>query len=325
MNAGMILDVLLAGFIAWLAFKSLTVPDFFRAIIFFIAFGLGMALAWARLVAPDVAIAEAAIGAGLLGVLLIKSSHALPEKASPKVSLSRRWLIGFILFGALGGGIHFSSLVLNAPAAEGLGALATKHLESSGVEHPVTAVLLNYRAYDTWLEIAVLMLALWVILAIRGPSAPAESTPVTKPGIQFRTALSRGLVPIIILVSGYLLWAGKFAPGGAFQAGVVLAAGMILASLGGILPPTRWDGRLGLILGLAGFMAFLLVAIFTSLTRFTMLNYPPTQAGSWILFLEVVGTLSIAFLLFAFYLYVVAPPSSGQTRTDDSATQSSPP
>ena len=36
-----------------------------RAVILFIAFGLLLALVWARLRAPDVALAEAAIGAGL--------------------------------------------------------------------------------------------------------------------------------------------------------------------------------------------------------------------------------------------------------------------
>jgi energy-converting hydrogenase B subunit D len=39
--------------------------------VLFIAFGLLMALAWVRLGAPDVALAEAAIGAGLTGALLM--------------------------------------------------------------------------------------------------------------------------------------------------------------------------------------------------------------------------------------------------------------
>ena len=37
----------------------------------FIAFGLLMSLAWVRLDAPDIALAEAAIGAGLTGALLL--------------------------------------------------------------------------------------------------------------------------------------------------------------------------------------------------------------------------------------------------------------
>ena len=37
--------------------------------------------------------------------------------------------------------------------------LLQENLSASGVEHPVTAVLLNFRSYDTLLEIAVLVIA----------------------------------------------------------------------------------------------------------------------------------------------------------------------
>jgi hypothetical protein len=43
----------------------------------FIVFGLLMTLAWARLQAPDIALAEAAIGAGLTGALLLDALGAL--------------------------------------------------------------------------------------------------------------------------------------------------------------------------------------------------------------------------------------------------------
>ena len=64
-------DILLASTLLWLAWRALVTPDLFRAIVLFIAFGLLMALAWLRLAAPDVALAEAAIGAGLTGALLL--------------------------------------------------------------------------------------------------------------------------------------------------------------------------------------------------------------------------------------------------------------
>jgi energy-converting hydrogenase B subunit D len=64
-------DILLALALIWSAVRSLTVRDLFRAVILFIVFGLLMALAWARLDAPDIALAEAAIGAGLAGAMLL--------------------------------------------------------------------------------------------------------------------------------------------------------------------------------------------------------------------------------------------------------------
>ncbi|PKO84382.1 MAG: sodium:proton antiporter [Betaproteobacteria bacterium HGW-Betaproteobacteria-11] len=70
-------DLLLAVALLWGAWRTLATPDIFRAVIHFIVFGLLLTLAWARLAAPDVALAEAAIGAGLTGALLLDAIGAL--------------------------------------------------------------------------------------------------------------------------------------------------------------------------------------------------------------------------------------------------------
>ena len=72
-------DILLGLGLLWLAWRALACPDLFKAIVLFVAFGLLMALAWVRLAAPDVALAEAAIGAGLTGALLIAALSRLGE------------------------------------------------------------------------------------------------------------------------------------------------------------------------------------------------------------------------------------------------------
>lgn len=64
-------DFLLAVALLWSAMQAITVADLFRGVVMFIIFGLMMTLAWIRLDAPDVALAEAAIGAGLSGALLL--------------------------------------------------------------------------------------------------------------------------------------------------------------------------------------------------------------------------------------------------------------
>jgi energy-converting hydrogenase B subunit D len=71
MDIGLLLDGLLGVALVWLAWRVLAVGDLFRAVILFIVFGMLMALAWARLGAPDIALAEAAIGAGITGALLL--------------------------------------------------------------------------------------------------------------------------------------------------------------------------------------------------------------------------------------------------------------
>lgn len=70
-------DVLLALALLWSAWSTLMSPRLDRAVVLFIAFGLLMALAWARLAAPDIGLAEAAIGAGLTGALLLDACGAL--------------------------------------------------------------------------------------------------------------------------------------------------------------------------------------------------------------------------------------------------------
>ena len=318
MNWELLFDGFLALWILTLAILALSVQDIFRSILFFIAFGLGMALAWARLAAPDVALAEAAIGAGLLGVLLISASRAFAP-STPKSAPGRFNWTQFLTPLPV---ILLSSTVAmwlliqlrTVPAHPGLVEPAAGALPESGVEHPVTAVLLNYRAYDTWLEIGVLLLAVWIIRAIAHPgTTPSAKDPNDLDSL--RLAFVRGILPLLLLIAGYLLWAGKFAPGGAFQSGVMLGAGGILAALAGLpvrrlmQPPARdW-------LPLAGFGAFLLAAFLTLLMGRPMLAYPVDQAGSWILLLEALGMLSIGFLLFAFFVLAEAdgkPSAAGE-------------
>lgn len=160
------------------------------------------------------------------------------------------------------------------PPAVQLPTLVEKNLAQSGVEHPVTAVLLNFRGYDTLLEVAVLLLALLTMLTLSGGGAPAPAG-VADPLLQ---GLARKALPLILLTAGYLLWAGAHRPGGAFQAGAVLAAGAVLLQLAGLLPVWTEPRRL-LRLGLTlGFFIFLGVAA-ALLTEGALLRYPPALAG----------------------------------------------
>ena len=69
--SGIVFDGLLALGLLVLAGSLLRSPDLFKAIVLFVSFGLIMSLAWVRLKAVDIALAEAAIGAGLTGALFL--------------------------------------------------------------------------------------------------------------------------------------------------------------------------------------------------------------------------------------------------------------
>lgn len=77
-------DVVLALTLVWLVWRLLATADLFQAVALFITVGLLLALAWVRLGAPDIALAEAAIGAGLTGALLLDArARLVPGDDSP--------------------------------------------------------------------------------------------------------------------------------------------------------------------------------------------------------------------------------------------------
>lgn len=79
--ADMAFDGILAMVVLVLAWKLLRSPNLFKAVVLFISFGLMMSLAWVRLKAVDIALAEAAIGAGLTGALFLTALGKLQRGA----------------------------------------------------------------------------------------------------------------------------------------------------------------------------------------------------------------------------------------------------
>ena len=106
-----------------------------------------------------------------------------------------------------------------------------------------------------------------------------------------------------LVIAGYLLWIGSFAPGGAFQAGAVLAGGIVLWLLadGGrtALPRSSWL-RFLLSLGLAVFIA--VAAGVMMIPGGRLLEYPPAHAGTLILLIESAALISIALTLAALFV-----------------------
>ncbi len=195
---------------------------------------------------------------------------------------------------ALGLGYAVLSLPGQAP---GLSLSVAENIKTSGVSNPVTAVLLNFRAYDTLLEMAVFLLALLGVWSIGFAPAPEESSPGA-----VQEMLTRLLVPFLILVAGYLLWVGAHAPGGAFQAGSVLAAAGVLLFLSG-WHTDRLFAELPLRVTLTvGLIVFMAVAVTTMVQGGQLLEYPPSSAGLLILLIEAAATLSIGITLAALFL-----------------------
>jgi uncharacterized MnhB-related membrane protein len=81
-SASIAFDGILALILLVLAWRLLRSPDLFKAVVLFISFGLMMSLAWVRLKAVDIALAEAAIGAGITGALFLTALGRLRRNES---------------------------------------------------------------------------------------------------------------------------------------------------------------------------------------------------------------------------------------------------
>ncbi len=299
-------DTLTGLGLLWLAWRALASPQLFRAVVLFVAFGLLLALAWVRLDAPDIALAEVAIGAGLTGALLLvalarlTAAQAAQNEADQSgtrnyAAHTLRWLPAALL-SLVAAGLAYS--VLSFPhSSAGLSVEVAANLDISGVSNPVTAVLLNFRGYDTLLEIFVLLLALLGVWSLGGlpPRRAAPAGPVLD-------MLTRVLTPMLILLAAYLLWAGASAPGGAFQAGAVLGAAGVLLLLAGWRPHPRFTQLPLRLVLVAGPGLFLVTALVTIMTGRHLLEYPPERAQILIVFLEIAAALSIGTTLAALFL-----------------------
>lgn len=208
---------------------------------------------------------------------------------------------------ALGLFILIARGVLSIPETEaGLAPTVAANLAASGVKSPVTAVLLNFRGYDTLLEIAVLMLATIGVLSLRKETAGiwAPLAPAADPVL---SSMTRLLVPVMVLTSGYLLWAGEHAPGGAFQAGAVLGAAGVLLALSGYARP-GWVTRIALRVAIAiGFIVFLVIALLPLVLGGTLLEYPAGAEKQLMIVIESWLTFSIGVILVSLFISSATP------------------
>jgi multisubunit Na+/H+ antiporter MnhB subunit len=296
-------DLVLAASLVVTGMLVLTSADFLRAAVLFIAFGLLMALAWMRLLAPDVALAEAAIGAGVTGVLLIdalrhmeweREAFAAPREAPPPArtgSTARVRVPAGAAAAALCGAMVAAAWHLPSTPSD----MPTRvRMQMEPLEQPVTAVLLLFRSFDTLLELGILLLAVLGMLVVRGRRGLGTSVALSPPRDPMLEATVRLLVPIAVCVGGYLLWLGTFAAGGAFQAGVVLGAAGMLLWLSGhrgldAVRPWIWQALVAL-----GFGVFLATAAAGMLWWGAALAYPRGSVSVMVEVLEGAAALSVA-------------------------------
>jgi len=154
-------------FVLVTAVTTALLRDVLAVVVVFAAYSLGMALFYAFLLAPDVAMTEAAIGAGVTTLLLLltlaKTSRTRPDRWIEGVDLPALAVFAALLV------VLVVTLLNSIPAVGDPGAAwnnpgVTQYYienayEDTGVENAVTAVLAGYRGFDTFGEAVVVFAA----------------------------------------------------------------------------------------------------------------------------------------------------------------------
>ncbi len=295
-----LLDFILAPTLVVIAAVSLGVKDLFTGIVFYILFGLLTALAWVELKAPDVALVEAAIGAGLIGALFLAVLGRMESsKLKVKIEVETRsyflWMVTLLAVALL-----IFAVTTLSPDAVGLSKHALEAVKNSGASNLTTAVIINFRAYDTLLELAVMLVVTIGAFGLHY-SAPARDGAKLQIPEPLLVLFLRLLTPFMVLVAGYLLWVGSEAPGGAFQAGAILTGAGILLLLGKVnLPLNYMSDRYRFATGV-GLLGFVLVGVYTVGIGGLFLQYPFSMAKAIVLAIEAVATISIGMILLTLF------------------------
>lgn len=164
----------LLGFVVVTAVVTAVARRLTTAVVAFAAYSLGLAMVWVVFRAPDVALTEAAVGAGVttaLFLLLVKRAReSASESGSPTTQPVRPQSVGVAALVTTGILLTIPSLPpIGAAESPAFGPATEYYLSDSaerGIDNVVTAILVVYRGFDTFGEIAVVFAAAVAVLAV---------------------------------------------------------------------------------------------------------------------------------------------------------------
>lgn len=287
-------------------------------------FSLAAASLFVLLDAVDVALTEAAVGAGITTVLFV-TALAL-TRSSETITPRRRVVTAFVVAVLATAGLVYATQGLPAvgdpqsPVHQH--PITETYLEESqheiGIPNTVTAVLASYRGYDTLGEVVVIFTAgIGVLmLMLRGYGRPDQAAADAHLQEEYRVlrVISKTLMPFILLFALYVLLHGEYGPGGGFQAGVIFGAGFILYTLVFGLSSVQRVLPLRTLVRLVpvGMLVFAGVGVVTMLLGggfldYDMLNPDERSAGqqAGILIVEIGVGITVAAVMVAMFYALV--------------------
>lgn len=309
------------------AFAVVHSSNLFVSVMLSGIFSLLMASTFFILDAADVALTEAAVGAGITTVLLLGALALTAEHERQAPQRLSRWVPLLVVAIAAAVIIYasFGQPRLGDPEAPVHQHVAPWYLEKTpeyiDIPNVVTAVLGSYRGYDTLGEVIVVFVAAVGVLfllgdgvTLRKPQPRADRDPqlVALRAHPIPQVVGRLLIPFILLFGLYVQFHGEYGPGGGFQAGALIGASMILyALLEGekaalnVIPPGVLAGLLaggGLLYGAVGIAGMLLGSNFLDYS--VLAANPVTGQQVGILLIEAgVGITVTGALLSIFHAF----------------------
>lgn len=171
MHTEYIADFFILTILLWSAVSMLCARDLISAAVKGGVFSLALVCEYTVLAAPDVAITEAAVGAGMSTVLLLLAVFYVGNDNASKAHVS--YTVPVIAAAFLAGmlcTVFFAAQEIGAAEAPAYAHLATEFIrragDETGIPNIVTSVLASYRGVDTFGEVTVIFAAAVIVYAV---------------------------------------------------------------------------------------------------------------------------------------------------------------
>lgn len=202
--------------------------------------GLMVSIGFVFLSAPDLAMTQFTVEVVTI-ILLLLALNFLPDYTPIESSVLRRMRdVGVAAAGGLASFALAYHYMLRDPVAA---PISEFHLANSykggGGTNVVNVILVDFRGFDTFGEIIVLSIAALLIYALtqsllNGPTrARLLNRKLEHPQAggahpMMMVVLTRGIMPVVMMVGFYIFLSGHNEPGGGFIAGLIVSIGVVM-------------------------------------------------------------------------------------------------
>ncbi|MFM1991680.1 MAG: hypothetical protein RJA99_4637 [Pseudomonadota bacterium] len=203
------------------------------------AVGLVTSLSFVWFSAPDLALTQLLVEVATTLLMMLALRYLPPE--SPREPDDRRKLRDAAIAAVAGLGVGaIAWAVMARPQRDAIaGWFLERTLPEGGGSNAVNVIIVDFRGFDTFGEMTVMLVAGLVIHAliarialppVAGPARGAAEADERRHPLMFAT-IARTLLPFALLVSFYFFLRGHNQPGGGFIAGLIFAVALLLQSV----------------------------------------------------------------------------------------------